>query len=85
MKLTTSKNKEYDVIMIGGPTRTSGNVLMEMADERRLPEIAAEFDGLEWMKRESKDEGDKEFAGYTVLKGIQRQPAGTVLLVFGKE
>lgn len=85
MKLTTSRNKEYDVIMIGGPTRTSGSVMMEMRDDRRLPEIAAEFDGLDWMKRESKTEGNKEYTGFSVLRSIQRQQGGTVLLSFARE
>lgn len=85
MKLTTSRNKEYDVIMIGGPTRTSGTVMMEMLDERRLPEIAAEFDGLDWMKRESETEGNKEYTGFSVLRSIQRRQGGTVLLSFARE
>lgn len=84
MKLTTSKNKTYNVEWIDVAVMSSGHVLLQMKDERRLPEIAAEFDGLEWMKRESDTQGDKTFEGFTKLIRISRM-AGLVQLTFDKE
>lgn len=84
MKLTTSKNKTYNVEWIDVAAMSSGNVLLQMKDERRLPEIAAEFDGLEWMKRESDTQGDKTFEGFTKLIRISRM-AGLVQLTLDKE
>lgn len=85
MKLTTSSGKTYDVQWIDGPTITSGMVLLQMADDRRLPEIAAEFDGLEAMQRESDTQGNKAWQGYTVLQRIARVSPGVVLLALAKE
>ena len=41
---------------------------------------AAEFEGLEWLMRESENQGDKRFDGYTRLDMIQRAAPGVVLL-----
>lgn len=84
MKLTTSKNKEYVVDWIDGPTITSGHVMMQMSDERKLAVIASEFDGLEWLKRESEDQGDKLYEGYSDLVSIVRRNPDVVLLSFAK-
>lgn len=85
MKLTTSRNKEYEADFAGGETFTSGEVVVQMKDERRLSEIAAEFDGLEWMKAENHNDGDITFEGYQVLRSIMRRKNGSVILTFGKE
>lgn len=85
MTLTTSRNKTYNVDWIDGPTITNGMVMLQMHDTRRLPEIAEEFDGLESMKRESENQGDKEFVGFTVLQRIARVSKDVVLIALGKE
>ena len=85
MKLTTSSGKTYDVQWIDGPTITSGLVMVQMEDNRRLPEIAAEFDGLEAMQRESETQGNKAWQGYTVLQRIARVSPGVVLIGLAKE
>lgn len=85
MKLTTSRNKEYEVDWVAGPTMASGTINLQIQDGRRLPEIAAEFDGLAWMRRESKNEGDKKYEGYSELVSIHRMQNGAVLLAFAKE
>lgn len=84
MKLTTSKGNEYSVDFIEGPTITDGLVVLQMHDDRRLPEIAAEFDGLKWLKRESEEQGDKEFTGYTTLQRIARLSGGEVVISLGR-
>lgn len=84
MKLTTSKGLTYDVEWVDGPTITSGAVILHMQDDRRLPEIAAEFDGLESLKRESETQGNKEWTGFTALQRISRVD-GAVQIALVKE
>ena len=85
MTLKTSKGKTYEINWIGGPTVRTGNVLLEMKDDRSLANIAREFDKLEWMERTSETEGDKRFEGFARLVGIQRGDGGNVTLTFAKE
>lgn len=85
MKLTTSSQKTYDVDWIDVATITSGNLLLQMQDERPLHLIAVEFDGLEWLKRESDTQGNKTFEGFNRLIGINRNAAnGAVQLTLSK-
>ena len=84
MKLTTSKGNEYNVDFIDGPTIISGQVVLQMHDDRRLIEIAAEFDDLKWLKRESEDQGNKLFEGYSYLQSITQTASGVVLLSLAK-
>lgn len=85
MKLVTSRNKEYEIDWIDGPTITTGQVLLQMRDDRRLPEVAAEFDGLEWMERKSDTQGDKRWEGWNVLTRIGLAADGKMILTFGQE
>lgn len=84
MKLTTSKGKTFDVNWIDGPTITSGDVVLQMTDSRKLSRIASDFEGLESLKRESETQGNKEWNGYTVLQSISRRLDGTVLISLNK-
>lgn len=78
MKLTTSRNNEYNVNWIDS---TRDDVLvLEMDDARKLAVIAAEFEDLEWLKRESEEQGNKEWQGYSELESISRVRNGAVLL-----
>lgn len=80
MTIRTSKAKEYGADYLGGPTRSGGAVMLKIImDGRRLPEIAAEFDGLDWIERISDDEGNKRFEGYTRLAGIVRVTDGVTM------
>lgn len=82
--LTTSKGKTYEVMFADLAIITSGNLMIKMQDDRRLPEIATEFDELEWLKRESEEQEAKEFVGYSNLNGISRMNDGAVLLTLAK-
>lgn len=84
MKIKTSKGHEYEAAYLGGPTQLGDLVMLQYADGRRLPEIAAEFDGLDWLERIDEDQGNKHFAGYTRLNGISRN-GGNVLIELAKE
>lgn len=84
MKLKTSTGNEYDIDFAGGPSLTSGQVLVQLRDSRRLSDIVAEFDGLEWMEKLSENEGNKRFHGYSRVTRATQE--GTkVLLSFAKE
>lgn len=84
MKLTTSRNKTYDIIYVDGPTRLSGTVMLRMADRRPILDIGAEFDGLEHFIRKSESQGDKEWMGYTQLVSIRRMTDTDVLIELAK-
>lgn len=84
MKLTTSKGNEYEVDWIDGATITSGLVILQMHDPRGLGVIAAEFDGLDWLKREDDIQGNKEFKGFNVLQRIIRMNHEKVQIALGK-
>lgn len=86
MQITTSKDKVFNVEFIGALLRDGSRMIIELADERPLAEIAADFDGLESIKAEkevSKTTAKvyEMYEGFTKLVGIQRnKAAGTVRL-----
>lgn len=80
MQLTTSKGKTYQVDFAGGPTVVSKAVLVQLSDERRLPVIAAEFDGLEWLEKPEDNTPAKRWEGYGTLTNISRADNWTVLI-----
>lgn len=84
MKVQTSRNKEYDAIYIDGPTRISGTLMMRLEANRPILEVAAEFENLEWIRRESADQGNKEWTGYTRLVSVREVDAGVVLIELAK-
>lgn len=83
MQLKTSNGNAYTIDWID-TVATSGNLFMQMGDDRALSVIAAEFDGLAWLKRESDTQGDKMFEGFSVLKAVQRAEPGIVILTIEK-
>ena len=78
MLLKTSNGNTYTVDWID--TISTGALYMQMPSTDPLSKIAAEFEGLEWLMRESENQGDKRFDGYTRLDMIQRAAPGVVLL-----
>ena len=82
MKLTTSKRNEYAIQW--ADTTFSGDLFMQMEDDRKLSEIAAEFEDLSWLKREDENQGDKLFDGFNSLKIINRVEPGVVILTLTK-
>ena len=86
MKLKTSKGKTYEVDWVDVASLTSGNLFAQLRDDRPLHEIAEEFDGLEWLERESDTQGNKRFEGYNRLTGLSRMAVnGAVQLTLCKE
>lgn len=82
MLLKTSKGNTYTVDWID--TVSTGRLHMQMVDERALSVIASEFEGLEWLMRESENQGNKLFEGYSNLTMVKRVEPGIVLLTFQK-
>lgn len=84
MTLTTSKGKTYEARYVDGPTLTSGTVLARIKETRALAVVAQEFDGLESFGRESENQGNKEWTGYSELRSIRRVTAEEVLVELAK-
>lgn len=82
MLLKTSNGNTYNIDWID--TISTGDLYMQMMDDRALSVIAAEFEGLEWLKREDANQGDKLFEGYSVLTMVKQAEPGIVLLTFQK-
>ena len=82
MLLKTSNGYTYDIEWID--TVHTGELFMQMQSTQRLPEIANEFDGIEWLKREDENQGDKLFEGYSKLTMVKRLAPDTVLLTFDR-
>ena len=82
MQLKTSNGYTYDVDWID--TTIAGILYMQMHDQRTLSVIAEEFEGLEWLKREDENQGDKLFEGFSVLTMIRRDAPGVVIMTFEK-
>lgn len=90
MKIETSKGKTFDIEFICSPLRDGSKVIIEMEDARALAEIAADFDGLESVKKTVSGRNDKAvyemYEGFSKLVGIQRDTAsGSVRLTLEKE
>lgn len=89
MKVTTSKGKTYDAAWAFAPMRSTGQMMMEINDGRRLPEIAEEMDGCEEIRaRRGEAEGEPEtiYAGYTRLAGMTAgRTEGSMLITLERE
>lgn len=87
MKITTSKGKTLDANWAFGPTSESGSLMIEIPDNRRLSEIAADFEGNSRIEKTDKTKpGVTEvYEGFTELSAIQRNKNGSVLVKLAKE
>lgn len=72
MTVTTSRGKTFPLRWMWGPVPPEGALMLEALDSRPLSEVAADFEGCERFHRESEEEGDMDFEGYTRLKGLHR-------------
>lgn len=75
MRIETSRGKTFDAEFICLPLRDRSKAIVELNDTRSLAEIAADLDGLEWLKKID-DDGNgsvyEVFEGFNRLIGIQR-------------
>lgn len=82
MKIRTSKGVEHDAHWAWAGE--DGVLTLEYADARPMSQIAAEWEGCERILRESEEEGDKEYDGYTDIRSIVRQQSGAVTVALCK-
>lgn len=88
MKITTSKGKSFDIDFICAPLSTLKHIIIETRDSRPFSEIAADFDGLESIKKEDDMRGSSVFEvyeGFSRLVEIHRYADGSVRLTLEKE
>lgn len=88
MKIETSKGKNFNIEFICSPLRDGSKAIIEMEDARPLAEIAADFDGLESIKKEDQRRGKgvyEVYEGFSWLIAIQRDSSsGSVRLTLEK-
>ena len=87
MKITTSKGKTLDANWAFGPTSESGSLMIEIPGNRRLSEIAADFEDNSRIEKtdEAKPGVTEIYEGFTELAAIQRNKNGSVLVKLAKE
>ena len=84
MKIKTPAGKEFEIKIICNDLRDPDKVMIVLEDDRPLPEIAADFDGLEtFTKTDEKKKGVNEvYEGYSKLVGATLHEAdGTARLM----
>lgn len=87
MKITTSKGKAFDIGFICSPLSTPEHVIIETSDTRPLSEIAADFEGLESIKKEDDTRGSsvyEMYEGFSRLVELRRYADGSVRLTLEK-
>lgn len=52
----------------------TGELMIEYADSRPMSQIAADWEGLERLKRESDTEGDAVYEGFTLIRRMVKDP-----------
>lgn len=72
MTITTSKGKVLDIEWAWAPVGMFKDMMLQFRDDRPLSEIVADFEGCEHFRRQSEEEGDMDFDGYTAVKSIVR-------------
>ena len=75
MRIETSRGKTFDAEFICLPLRDRSKAIIELNDARSFAEIAADFDGLDWLKKIDDDRNGsvyEVFEGFNRLIGIQR-------------
>lgn len=86
MTLTTDKGKTFDVDWAWAPVGYEEELMFEYADARDLGAIVADMDGVAHFHRESENEGDADYDGYTRIRSISRDfRRGTVQITLGRE
>ena len=78
MTINNFRGKTFEIQWAWAPVGFDGDMMVQLRDERPLAQIAADFEGCDFFLRESPEEGDMEFEGFTRLRCIQRTPDGSV-------
>lgn len=83
MKIRTERGT-WETAWIDCPITRKDQVMMEITDERRIPSVAADFDGLHDIVREDDEQGNKTFSDYADLIHISRETDGSVMVILQK-
>lgn len=84
MTVTTSHGQTFPIDWMWETLAPARGVRLQLRDSRPLSEIAADFEGCDRFHRESAEEGDRDFDGYTQLTGILRPAGGVAQLTLEK-
>lgn len=81
MKITLNSGKTFDVNWIGASSRYGDKMMIELNDDRKISQIAADFEGVETITKTDKAKPNvKEvYEGYTLLASISRENADGVI------
>ena len=85
MTLTTSKGKSFPAHWAWAPANADGDLMIEYDDARKISEIAAEWEGCALITRESAEEGNAIYEGYTEIRIMSRQKNGAIQITLKKE
>lgn len=78
MIITTDKGKTYNVAWAYAPAGEDGDLMLEYSDARPMAQIAADWEGCERINRQSDEEGDAQYKGYTRIRSIVRRRGDAV-------
>ena len=84
MTIETSKGKTIEANWAWAPVNEDGDLMLEYVDNRKISEIASDWEGCTRIHRESKTEGNADYEGYTELRIISRKKNGTVQITLRK-
>lgn len=85
MTLETSKGKTVVARWAWAPANADGDLMIEYDDARKISEIAADWEGCALITRESAEEGNAIYKGYTEIRIMSRQRNGAIQITLKKE
>lgn len=85
MTIMTSRGKTFTVDWMCDSFPTPGSARLQMRDDRPIHAIAADFEGLDHIRRNSETEGDMDFVGYTELTSVIRSSGAVQLTLIRPE
>lgn len=85
MTLETSKGKTVEALWAWAPANADSDLMIEYEDARKISEIAADWEGCERITRESAEEGNAIYEGYSEIRIISRQRNGAIQITLKKE
>ena len=85
MTLETSKGKTVEARWAWAPANADGDLMIEYDDARKISEIAADWEGCERITRESAEEGNAIYEGYTEIRIMSRQKNDAIQITLKKE
>ena len=84
MKIETSKGKTHDIESMGQMLRESNRIYINLLDDRAIPMIAKDMDGLSTIRKTEDESGAhvyEMYEGFDVLAGLQRDKTRGVVRV----